>query len=77
MSEVIITTIVTAFCASLPSLIAALNTRKLIDYRLELLTKQVEKHNGVIERVFKLEYDNKTNIEKIDELEKALKELEK
>lgn len=28
-----------------------------IEYRLDNLTKQVEKHNGVIERTYKLEQD--------------------
>lgn len=32
-----------------------LTANKLTNYRIEQLEKKVEKHNGVIERVFKLE----------------------
>ena len=38
--------------------VSAIQNRKkvnLIEYRLEELTKKVEKHNSVIERTFKLE----------------------
>lgn len=31
------------------------STRKLIEYKIEELTKKVEKHNNVIERVYLLE----------------------
>lgn len=30
-------------------------TRALMEYKLDLLTKQVEKHNNIVERTYKLE----------------------
>lgn len=32
-------------------------TVALIEYRLEMLTKEVQKHNGLIDRTYKLETD--------------------
>lgn len=43
-------------CASLiGSIIAGVTGYKLIAYRVEQLEKKVEKHNSVVERVYKLE----------------------
>ena len=40
-------------------------TRKVVLYRVDQLEKKVEKHNNVIERVYKLE-------QKVDDLEKKV-----
>ena len=40
-------------------------TRKVVIYRVDQLEKKVEKHNNVIERVFKLE-------QKVDDMEKKV-----
>lgn len=40
-------------------------TRKVVVYRVDQLEKKVEKHNSVIERVYKLE-------QKVDDLEKKV-----
>ena len=37
------------------SFLGIFTSAKLTNYRIEQLEKKVEKHNGVIERVFKLE----------------------
>lgn len=44
-------------------------SQKLVNYRLEQLEKKVDKHNNVIERVFKLEAHEKTVDDKIEHLE--------
>ena len=41
--------------SGLGSLIGVIASSKLTQYRLEQLEKKVEKHNNVIERVYKLE----------------------
>lgn len=46
-----------------------LATQKLTQYRLEQLEKKVDKHNNVIERVFKLEAHEQSVDEKIEHLE--------
>ena len=51
----VITGIVAIIVCLLNSHHQATTTRSLIDYKLEELTKRVDKHNNVIERVYKLE----------------------
>lgn len=45
-----------------------LTANKLTNYRIEQLEKRVEKHNNVIERVYKLEKDEAVIQEEIDHL---------
>ena len=45
--------------------------------KLEQLTKQVEKHNQVIERVYKLEQANAVEEEEIKEVNHRIEDLEK
>lgn len=51
----VITGIVAIIVCLLNSHHQATTTRSLIEYKLEELTKRVDKHNNVIERVYKLE----------------------
>ena len=44
-------------------------TITLIEYKLEQLTKKVEKHNGVIERLYEVERKLGIDEEKIEHLE--------
>lgn len=50
------------------SLLGILAANKLTNYRIEQLEKRVEKHNNVIERVYKLEKDEAVMQEEIDHL---------
>lgn len=45
-------------------------TRALVDYRLNELTKKVEKHNNIIERTYTLEEKVKVANHRIDDLER-------
>ena len=45
-------------------------TRALMEYRLEELTKKVEKHNSVVERTYILEEKMKVANHRIEDLEK-------
>ena len=45
-------------------------TRALMEYKLEELTKKVEKHNSVVERTFILEEKIKVANHRIEDLEK-------
>lgn len=51
-------------------------TRKLIEYKIEELTKRVEKHNNVIERVYALEQHEAVIDEKIDVANHRIADLE-
>lgn len=51
--------------------VSAIQNRKtvnLIEYKLEELTKKVEKHNSVIERTFQLEADVKVINQRLDDM---------
>jgi hypothetical protein len=52
-------------------------TRKLIEYKIEELTKRVDKHNNVIERVYKLEQHEAVTDEQIKVANNRIKDLEK
>lgn len=52
-------------------------TRNLIEYKLEELTKRVDKHNNVIERVYKLEQGSAVMDEQIKVANHRLEDLEK
>lgn len=50
---------------------------RLMGYRIEQLEKKVEKHNNVIERVYKLEETEAVQNEKITVANRRIDELEK
>lgn len=66
-------TIIVALLSLLGTLIGTLGgiiaASKLTVYRIEQLEKKVEKHNGVIERVYKLETREDVLEEKVEHLE--------
>jgi hypothetical protein len=51
-------------------------TRKLIEYKIDELTKRVDKHNNVVERVYKLEQCGAVISEKIDVANHRIADLE-
>ena len=68
MSDVVIV----AFISLIGTLIGTLGgiwvSSKLTNYRIEQLEKRVEKHNNVIERVYKLEKQEAVMTEEIEHL---------
>lgn len=64
-----------ALIGAIPALIVAINTNRLIAYRVDELTKKVEKHNQIVERTFKLESDFKTMRTKHDVLKEDIQEI--
>jgi hypothetical protein len=80
MSETIIVAILSLAGTVIGSLLGILASNKLVIYRIEQLEKKVEKHNGVLERVYSLETNNavveedlKVINHRIDDLEKGQK----
>jgi len=55
MSETIIVAIISFMGTAIGSLVAVVSSSNLTKYKIEELTKQVQKHNEVVERTFKLE----------------------
>ena len=76
MSETIIIALLSLAGTLLGSLFGILAANKLITYRLEQLEKKVEKHNNVIERVFKLEQKDAVEEEEIKVINHRIADLE-
>lgn len=67
---------VPAIFGAIPAIIIAINTNRLIAYRVDELSRKVEKHNEVVERTFKLESDTDILFKKQDELRDDIKRLQ-
>ncbi len=52
-------------------------TRKLIEYKIDELTKRVDKHNNVVERTYHLEEDQAVMQEQIRVANHRISDLEK
>lgn len=72
-----VTEIIIAALGFLGSLAGSLGGIKLIVYRIDQLEKKVEKHNGVIERVYKLEQEEAVQNEKIAVANHRIDDLER
>ena len=68
MSEAVIVAILSLLGTLAGSLAGILTANKLTNYRIEQLEKKVEKHNSVIERVYKLEKEEAVIQEEINQL---------
>lgn len=68
MSEVVIVAILSLLGTLVGSLAGILTANKLTNYRIAQLEKKVEKHNSVIERVYKLEKEEAVIQEEINQL---------
>lgn len=68
--------LIPAIFGAIPAIIIAINTNRLIAYRVDELTKKVERHNQVVERTFKLESDTATLYKKQDELREDIRLLQ-
>lgn len=79
MNDAIIVALIGLAGSGLGSILGVLVSSKLTIYRVEQLEKQVEKHNNLIERTYKLEertelqeLEIKTAKDRIDDLEKKV-----
>ena len=75
ISSVIAATVTLLVCIINNSQQAA-RTRNLLDYKLEQLTKRVDKHNNVIERTYELEKRTDIQEEQIKVVNNRIKDLE-
>lgn len=67
MSEPMITSLIALAGTLIGSFAGILTSSRLTIYRLERLEEKVEKHNQVVERVFRLEESVKSAHHRIDE----------
>lgn len=76
MSEVVVVAILSLIGTLIGSLCGILTANKLTNYRIEQLEKKVEKHNQVIERVYKLEKFEAVIEEEFKDANKRIEKLE-
>ena len=77
MSENIIVALITLGGSGIGSLIGIIVSSRLTAYRLEQLEKKVDKHNGLIERTYKLEEKCALLDEKIKVSNHRIEDLER
>ena len=72
MSEAIMIALIGGICTAIPSLIATVvinnKSTAIMQYKIEDLTKKVEKHNCVVERMAVVENSVKSAHHRIDDL---------
>ena len=76
MTDTIIVALLSLAGTLIGSVMGILTANKLTNYRIEQLEKKVEKHNGVIERVFKIEQHNAVVDEEIKVANHRIEDLE-
>ena len=77
MSETIIVAILSLVGTLIGSLGGILAANKLTNYRIKKLEEKVEKHNQVVERVYRLESLEAVNEEKITSMDEKLEHLDR
>lgn len=76
MNETIIVGMLSLVGTCVGSLGGIMTANKLTNYRIEQLEKKVEKHNGVLERVYELEKQEAVIEEEIDVANHRIADLE-
>lgn len=69
MSDTVIVAIISGVGTLIGSIFGILTASKMTNYRIEQLEKRVDKHNNLIERMYKVEERAKSNSHRLDELE--------
>lgn len=77
MSDAIIVAILSLVGTAIGSIVSVLTANRLTNYKIDELRKVVEKHNGLIDRTYKLESDLTLVNEKLDVLDHRVDALEK
>lgn len=76
MSETVLVAILALIGTMVGTFGGILTANKLTTYRLEQLEKRVDKHNGVIDRVYKLEQADAVEEEEIKVINHRIHDLE-
>lgn len=68
--------LLSALLTGVGTYVAMIDRLSVLETKMDTLTAQVEKHNGVMERTFKLERDSDTYWKRYDELKGRVVRLE-
>lgn len=81
MSETVIVAMISPLISAAAAIIVGAmsnaKTKALIEYKLDELTKKVEKHNSIIDRTYKLEEQTALQDEKIKVANHRIEDLER
>lgn len=77
MTEAIITGIVAIIVCTINNVYQSSKTQALIEYKIDELSKRVDKHNNLVERTYKLEEQTVLQDEKIKVANNRIADLEK
>lgn len=76
MDNTVLVAIVSGLCVGVPSVLATLvsnnKNQALMNYRIDELTKKVEKHNSVVERMALQEKETKVIWHEISEIKEKI-----
>jgi len=76
MDNTVIVALISGLCVGVPSVIATMmsnnKSNALMNYRIDELSKKVEKHNNVVERMALQEKETQTIWKRIDEIKERL-----
>ena len=76
MSETVVVSMISLIGTLLGTFGGIMTSNRLTGYRIEQLEKKVEKHNNVVERVFRLEDNDRLLDEKISVANHRIADLE-
>ncbi|WP_312373025.1 hypothetical protein [Lachnoclostridium sp.] len=77
MNEALIVALLSLVGTAFGSVAGIMTANKLTNYRIEQLEKKVEKHNNVVERVFRLEEKDAVHDEQLKVVNHRIADLEK
>lgn len=80
MNDTVIVALISGLCVGVPSVIATMmsnnKSNALTNYKIDELSKQVEKHNSVVERMALQERETKALWKNIDQIKKDIENQE-
>ena len=77
MSDAIIVAVLSLVGTAIGSIVSVLTANRLTNYKIDELRKVVEKHNGLIDRTYRLEESVTLVNEKLDTLDRRVEALER
>lgn len=80
MDNTVLVALISGLCVGVPSVLATMmsnnKSNALMNYRIDELSKKVEKHNNVVERMALQEKETQTIWKRIDEIKKEIENQE-
>lgn len=72
MAPEIIVALITSISTLIVAIVSIIMSNRLISFKVDELTKKVEKHNNLVERIAVLERDNKTAFNQLAEVKEDI-----